>query len=116
VRQQPTFTLPGNPTSAFVTFEVLVRPFLRQLGGHSQTTRRRVTCKAGEVVRAPAKLTYFLRVALSGSGRELTAQLTGPQGSGLVSGLAHAAGLAVVPEQVAEIPAGGELEVMVIDA
>lgn len=116
VRQQPTFTLPGNPTSAFVTFEVLVRPFLRRLGGHTQTARRRVTCKAGEVVRAPAKLAYFLRVALRGTGSALTAHLTGPQGSGLVSGLAYAGGLAVVPEEVTEIPQGGELEVMVIDA
>lgn len=115
-RLQPAFTLPGNPTSAFVTFEVLVRPFLRRLAGHAQTARRRVTCRAAEPIRAPARLTYFLRVALEGAGRDLSARLTGPQGSGLVSGLAHAAGLAVIDEDVPEIPEGGEVEVMVIEA
>ncbi len=113
-RLQPTFTLPGNPTSAFVTFEVFVRPFLRRLGGHAHTARPRIVCRAAEVVRAPAKLTYFLRVAVEGGAREPTARLTGPQGSGLVSGLARAGGLAVIEEDVAEIPAGGEVLVMLI--
>jgi molybdopterin molybdotransferase len=113
-RLQPTFTLPGNPTSAFVTFEVFVRPYLRRLAGHEHTARPRVVCRAAEVIRAPAKLTYFLRVALEGSGRDLTARLTGPQGSGLVSGLARAGGLAVIGEDVAEIAAGGEVLVMLI--
>lgn len=115
-RAQPTFTLPGNPTSAFVTFEVLVRPFLRRLGGHTRTFRPRVTCRAGEIIRTPAQLTYFLRVTVEGSGTDLTARLTGPQGSGLVSGLAHASGLAVVPENVSEIARGGEVQVAVFDA
>jgi len=115
-RLQPVFTLPGNPTSAFVTFEVLVRPFLLRLAGHSDVARRRVVCTAAEPIRAPAKLTYFLRVTLEGSGSALAARLTGPQGSGLVSGLAHARGLAVVPEGVQEIPAGAGVEVMVIGA
>lgn len=113
-RLQPTFTLPGNPTSAFVTFEVFVRPFLRRLAGHAHIARPRVVCRAAEVIRAPAKLTYFLRVAVDGGGGELTARLTGPQGSGLVSGLARAGGLAVIDENVPEIPAGGEVLVMLI--
>ena len=71
-------------------------------------------CRAAEVIRAPAKLTYFLRVAIEGGGRELTARLTGPQGSGLVSGLARAGGLAIIDEDVPEIPPGGEVLVMLI--
>jgi molybdopterin molybdotransferase len=113
-RLQPAFTLPGNPTSAFVTFEVFVRPYLRRLAGHAHTERPRVVCGAAEVIRAPAKLTYFLRVALEGGGSDLTARLTGPQGSGLVSGLARARGLAVIGEAVAEIPAGDQVSVMLI--
>jgi molybdopterin molybdotransferase len=115
-RLQPTFTLPGNPTSAFVTFEILVRPFLLRLAGHADTSRPRVACRAGEPIRAPAELTYFLRVTLEGAGSDLTARLTGPQGSGLVSGLARAGGLAVVPEHVLEIPAGARVDVVLIRA
>ncbi len=113
-RLQPTFTLPGNPTSAFVTFEVFVRPFLRRLGGHERTQRPRVQCRTAEVIRAPAPLTYFLRVALEGDGPVMTARLTGPQGSGLVSGLARAGGLAVIPEHLAEIAEGEDVLVMLI--
>jgi molybdopterin molybdotransferase len=111
---QPTFTLPGNPTSAFVTFEVFVRPFLRRIGGHEETVRRRLLCRAAEPIRAPARLTYFLRVEIVGSGRELSARLTGPQGSGLVSGLARAGGLAVIDEGSPGIEEGGEVVVMSI--
>jgi molybdopterin molybdotransferase len=111
---QPTFTLPGNPTSAFVTFEVFVRPFLRRLGGHEETTRRRVICRAAEPIRAPARLTYFLRVEITGAGRDLAARLTGPQGSGLVSGLARAGGLAVIDESTAGVDEGGDVAVMLI--
>ena len=113
-RLQPTFTLPGNPTSAFVTFEVFVRPFLRRLAGHERTQRPRVVCRAAEVIRAPAALCYFLRVALEGDGPDMTARLTGPQGSGLVSGLARAGGLAVIPEHLAEVAVGGGVLVMLI--
>jgi molybdopterin molybdotransferase len=111
---QPTFSLPGNPTSAFVTFEVFVRPFLRRLAGHEETARRRVICRAAESIRAPARLTYFLRVEIAGSGRDLSARLTGPQGSGLVSGLARAGGLAVIDEASAGVEEGGEVVVMLI--
>jgi molybdopterin molybdotransferase len=113
-RQQPTFTLPGNPTSAFVTFEVFVRPFLRRMAGHAESTRRRVTCRATEPISAPARLTYFLRVEVAGSGRDLTARLTGPQGSGLVSGLARAGGLAVIDEDSQGVPEGGDVTVMLL--
>lgn len=115
-RPQPTFTLPGNPTSAFVTFEVLVRPCLRRLAGHTETSRTRVICRAAEPIRAPARLTYFLRVEVAGSGRDLTARLTGPQGSGLVSGLARAGGLAVIEEASPGVEEGDEVAVMLISS
>jgi molybdenum cofactor synthesis domain-containing protein len=114
-RDQPTFTLPGNPTSAFVTFEVFVRPFLRRLAGHAHPTRRHVVCRAAETIRAPARLTYFLRVELSGNGDDTSARLTGPQGSGLVSGLARARGLAVIGEDVATVKEGEDVAVMLIE-
>lgn len=113
--RQPVFGLPGNPASAFVTFEVFVRPFLLALAGHRRTLRRRVTCRSGDTFRAPAQLTHFQRVALSDSPHGVVASVTGSQGSGLVSGLARADGLAVIPEGVEVIEPGGEVEVMLLD-
>jgi len=113
-RLQPVLSLPGNPTSAFVTFEVLARPLLLRLAGHERTDRRTVVARASEPIRAPARLTYFLRVALEGSGSSLSARLTGPQGSGLVSGLARAGGLAVIGEEVAGIEEGQPVTVLLL--
>jgi molybdopterin molybdotransferase len=113
-RLQPVFTLPGNPTSAFVTFEVLVRPFLLKAGGHDRTQRRRIVARAAEPIRSPSRLTYFLRVGLEGSHRNAVARLTGPQGSGLVSGLARAGGLAVIDEDSPGVEEGAEVTVMLL--
>ena len=113
-RRQPVFSIPGNPASAFVTFEVLVRPFLRRLGGHSRTERRRITCRTTAPLRTPAKLTHFMRVAVEGSAREATVHLTGSQGSGLVSGLARTEGLTVIHEDVSGLEEGDEVDVMLI--
>lgn len=113
-RLQPVFSLPGNPTSAFVTFELLVRPFLLQLGGHRDIERRRIVCRTEEVIHTPAPLTYFLRVQLSGIGENARVRLTGPQGSGLVSGLGRAGGLAIIKENVLTIEEDGEVTIMLI--
>ena len=114
-RLQPVFSLPGNPTSAFVTFELLVRPFLLRLGGHRDTDRRRIVCRTEEAIHSPAQLTYFLRVQLSGTSENSGVRLTGPQGSGLVSGLGRADGLAIIPEDVSRVQEGEGVTVMLLE-
>jgi len=113
-RRQPVFSLPGNPASAFVTFEVFVRPFLRRLGGHARTERRKIVCRASVPLRTPAALTYFLRVGVDGSAGDATVRLTGSQGSGLVSGLARTEGLTIIEEGVSAVEEGDEVTVMLI--
>ena len=114
-REQPVFGLPGNPTSAFVTFELFVRPFLLALGGHRHVLRRTVRCEAGETLKGPGDLTHFLRVSLDPSTAPARVRLSGPQGSGLVSTLARADGLAIVPEDATEIPQGDAVDVLLLD-
>ncbi|HIF06468.1 MAG TPA: molybdopterin molybdotransferase MoeA [Gemmatimonadetes bacterium] len=112
---QAVFGLPGNPASTFVTFEILVRPFLLALAGHDRLRRQSVSASAAEDLSTAEDLTGFLRVRLSGSGADLQASLTGPQGSGLVMSLGAADGLAVIPEGVSKIPRGAQVEVMLLD-
>ncbi len=107
------FSLPGNPASAFVTFELLVRPYLRASGGHRQRLRRVVPAVAGETLRGPADLAVFLRVRLD-AGVPPTARLAGPQGSGLVRSLGQADGLAMLPEGVEEVHEGQRVEVILL--
>ena len=115
--QLPVFGLPGNPASAFVTFHLFVAPFLqRTLGGRPPATAPVVTARALESFRSPARLTHFFRVALSQSGAapELCCRPTGPQGSGLVSPLQEAGGLAMVPEGVENVDEGALLSVLLL--
>ena len=114
-RRQPVFGLPGNPASAFVTFEVFVRPFLRALAGHRRVLRPVVSCACGESMTAAVGLTHFLRVTLDGSDGRTSVRLAGPQGSGLVSSLARADGLAIVPEDVERLEVGESVAVMLLD-
>ena len=109
------FGLPGNPVSAFVTFELFVRPLLRALGGRGQETdRRRVRATLAEPVTKSSGRRAFLRVRLERDpawpDRYLARPVKG-QGSHMLSGLAAADGLAVVPEDVPGLPAGSEVEV-----
>ena len=114
-RMQPVFGLPGNPTSAFVTFELFVRPFLLALAGHAHRQRRVLRATAGERLSGPAELTYLLRCRLEQAPEGPRVRLSGPQGSGLVHPLVGAAALAIVPEAKAHIEPGEPVDVILLD-
>ncbi len=113
---QPVFGLPGNPASAFVTFELFVRPFLRLLAGHERAHRPLVRCVAGEALHAPSGLLHALRVRIDGTTSPPTALPTGPQGSGLVRSMSLADGLALIPEDADGATAGQVIDVMLTSA
>jgi molybdopterin molybdotransferase len=102
----PCFALPGNPVSAYVSFEVFVRPALRRMQGRSDLNRPRVTAVLEEGVSSPAHKVSFLRVKLRRDGTQWLARLTGPQGSGLLHSAVAADGLAEVPADRTKVQAG----------
>jgi molybdopterin molybdotransferase len=112
----PIFTLPGNPVSSFVSFEVFVRPALRKLAGHHGLFRRTEHAVAVEEWTAPAGKTQFARavVGLDGEGRR-TVRTIGPQGSHVLGGLAHANCLAVVPEDVTQVRVGDLVRCLLLE-
>lgn len=112
----PLFGLPGNPVSCFVVFEVLVRPALRRLAGmpDDRLDRPRVMARLAEPVRSPTGRVSFLRVRLEAGDDALSASLTGAQGSGVLSSVVAADGLAVVPADHTELPAGAEVSVILL--
>jgi molybdopterin molybdotransferase len=114
------FGLPGNPVSSFVTFELFVRPALRRLHGEAAGRGRLVVgATLSEPVTKSAARRAFVRVRLepdpAAAGRYL-AHLAGGQGSYVLTALAAADGLAIIPEGVAEAPAGTAVEVIRLDA
>lgn len=111
----PWIGLPGNPVSVMVTFELFVRPAILRLLGHTRLHRRPVPVTLEEPVRIGARLTHFLRgiVTTQPSG-ELTARLTGPQGSGILTSMARANALIVVPEDQPSHAAGARLSALLL--
>lgn len=95
----PWIGLPGNPVSAMVTFELFVRPVLRRMLGHERLFRRPVAVVLEERITIGARLMHFLRavVGVRDDGR-LGARLTGPQGSGILTSMARANALLIVPD------------------
>ncbi|MGY5884855.1 molybdopterin molybdotransferase MoeA [Modestobacter lacusdianchii] len=107
----PVVTLPGNPVSSFVSFEVFVRPALRRALGHRDPDRLRTTARLAAPLRSPAGRRQFLRGRFDGA---VVSQVGGP-GSHLVAHLARANCLVVVPEDVTELPAGAQVAVVLIE-
>jgi len=108
------FGLPGNPVSSYVTFELFVRPAVRRLsGGDPRARRTRRAVLAERATKSPERRA-FLRVRLEEPTRPgdlPVARLSGGQGSHVVTALAAADALAVVPEGIAAAEAGSEVEV-----
>lgn len=110
---RPVFGLPGNPVSVMVTFHLFVRPALRALGGHARLRPFPARARAAEEIVSPGGLTYFFRVRLERDRNgQLSARLTGPQGSGILNSMVAADALAVVPEGTTTIAAGEPLELL----
>lgn len=112
----PWIGLPGNPVSTLVTFELLARPALRRLAGYRRLFRRPVPVTlAGDGAAVAPGLAHFLRVALEwGEDGSATARLAGPQGSGLVSSMARADALLMVPEGQARVEPGGRYAALLL--
>jgi molybdopterin molybdotransferase len=110
----PVIGLPGNPVSSFVSFEVFVRPAIRALQGRRDVHRPTVVARAAEPLRAPAHKRGYLRVRLARDGASWSVRPTGAQGSHLITSIAQADGLAVVPEALTEVRVGDEVRVMLL--
>jgi molybdopterin molybdotransferase len=118
------FGLPGNPVSSFVTFELFVRPVLRRLAGHTRLHRAADRAVLEEPVSKSQGRRGFQRVvalrAADGSPERDAAgrvrvRLAGGQGSHVLSALAAADALAVVPEAYERAEAGTEVELRWLD-
>lgn len=111
-RGVPIFTLPGNPVSAYLSFELFVKPALRRMMGREdqRTVTRMATVT--EDLRSPAGRRQMLRGRLAETADGATVTPVGGAGSHLVGFLAHADALIVVPEDVTSVAAGTEVEVV----
>jgi molybdopterin molybdotransferase len=107
----PIFTLPGNPVSAYVSFEVFVRPAIRALLGLQDLHRTPVKAVCLESFDSPPDRQQFMRGVITGA----EVRPVGGAGSHLMGGLAQANCLISVPAQTLRVEAGDPVEVIVLE-
>jgi molybdopterin molybdotransferase len=112
---KPWIGLPGNPVSTMVSFELFVRPAIRKLMGHTRLFRSTRTVRVGEPISTRPRLTHFLRVRLEEEEGAAVAYSTGAQGSGILTSMAKANALLIVPEEVDGLEAGDTAKALRLD-
>ncbi len=110
---RPVFGLPGNPVSAMVTFELFVGPAIRRMGGARVLHRPRARARALAPIDNRGSRWGYLRVRLTRDHEGLAARPTGEQGSGILTSMLHADGLAVLPPDTRVAP-GESVEVILL--
>ena len=114
-RNIPHLGLPGNPVSAMVTFELFARSAILKMMGKKNLAKPTVEA----VIEAPIVNSdgrrIFARAVVEKRGGQYFAQLTGPQGSGILTSMSQANGLVVVSEDKSRVEAGDVVPVMMLD-
>ena len=105
--------LPGNPVSAFVGFEVFVRPVLERMKGSMDRNRQLVRVRSAEEILSDGRESY-LRAKIQEKEGILLAILTGHQGSGNLLSLVQADALLIIPAGVKCVPAGQEVDAILL--
>jgi len=110
----PLLGLPGNPVAAMVSTELFARPALLKMQGFAGWSRPTVRARLAEPIARKDGRRHYLRVRLQETEAGYQATLTGDQGSGILYSLVQADGLAVVPEEADSLPAGTEVQVLLL--
>jgi molybdopterin molybdotransferase len=108
------FGVPGNPVAAMVSFELFVRPALLKLMGHRQVLRPRYRAVIQEQLKNRHGRTQVVRVRAWWQDGRWLATSTGPQGSGILRSMVLANGLVFVPAEAEVVPAGSEVDLLLL--
>ncbi len=108
----PIIGLPGNPVSAWVAFEVFVRPALRRMLGDPRPYRRVIEVVLGASVRCSADRTELARARLDDEG---LAWPCAKQGSSALTSVTNVDALLILPEREGELAAGDRVRAMLLD-
>lgn len=108
----PVVAFPGNPVSALVSFELFLRPVLREIAGHPRPERASCEALLAEPLDSPAAKHQVRRGRLDADGRVVA---VGGPGSHLLHAYATATHLVHVPAGVVRLESGDPVTVWSID-
>lgn len=115
IKGKPLLGLPGNPVSSMVTFELFARPAMLKMMGKQNLTKPTIEATLTDNIINSDGRRVFARAVVEKRGDEYFTQLTGPQGSGILTSMSLARGLVIVPEDKARLERGDKVEVMMLD-
>lgn len=110
----PIIGLPGNPVSAFVGFEIFVKPVLERLSGMKASSRHTIRVKTTQPIESDGRESY-MRAVINQRAGYWQAELTGHQGSGNLRSLVAANALLIIPSGVKFLPSGTEVDAWLLE-
>ena len=110
------FGLPGNPVSVMVTFQVFLKPAIRQLAGEQFHVPMRLKMKTvTDLRKKPGRMEYQRGVMSLNESGETIVQSTGEQGSGILSSMTQANCFIILPDESEGAKADEWVEVQPFD-
>jgi molybdopterin molybdotransferase len=113
-RVVPHLGLPGNPVSSMVAFELFGRPAIFKMMGKEGWERPVLKVRVEGRVTNPDDRRFYARAIVREENGALIASLTGPQGSGILTSMALANALVIVPEYVTHLDAGADADAVML--
>ncbi len=111
----PHVGLPGNPVASIVAFEQFVRPAMLKMLGRRRLRKPEIEAIFHGRVTNGDNRRCFARVRVVEEDGEMHAYSAGAQGSGVLTSMAYANGLAIVPEALSVAEDGARLKVQMVD-
>jgi len=114
-RKVPLLGLPGNPVSSVIAFEQFGRLSILKMLGKRNFVKPTIEAISESRIDNRDGRRVFARAIITRRNGTYYASLTGPQGSGILTSMAAANGLAIVPEEVPLIKEGETVKVQMLD-
>ena len=113
--QTPIFTLPGNPVSAYVSFETFVLPAIRRMMGKLPYSRPLMRARLTHAISSPDGKQQMVRAAWESDRGGAFVSPVGGHGSHLLGDLAASNAIIVVPADTTALKAGDMVHVLKLD-
>ena len=114
-KKVPHLGFPGNPVSSMITFELFARPAILKMLGKVDLAKPAVEAIIENPITNTDGRRIYARAVVSKRDGRYFASITGPQGSGILTSMAQANGLVVVPEDVESVKKGDTVQVLMLD-
>ncbi len=113
VEGKPIFGLPGNPVASLVVFEIIVRPALLKMSGHTDIFRPTFHAIMENRIENTSERVHFARAIIEQRGDKYYARTTALHVSGMLLSLVLANGLIIIPADTT-LKVGDEVEAMLM--